>query len=338
MTAGSLFARARSLGGAVVDFVRETHSLVKILIGIPLLLILVYIAVFFFQYRIDDDSDLAANPRFAVQGGSEAVTMVSTLMYHETHETTWAPNQLWFWPIAHSTNMVNYQIGIQAAVARWGVEMSDFLGRERGSGAADNDLNDAAGLLKYDPTAWLLPSAVTQYDKALKDLTAYNQRLAKGEAKYDKISSNLSVFLDRISKDLGSQSNTLELTILTPSDYSQEQKDDLTDNAKALLSSNGGYFDHRATQIFFETKGRLYADYIILKAIGDDFHDVLVVKNADKHWDNMLLSLRAAATYHKFFVANGAAGSLLVPNDLTAQGFHLLRADKQMQELIDILK
>ena len=64
---------------------------------------------------------------------------------------------------------------------------------------------------------------------------------------------------------------------------------------------------------------------------------VIAAKHAQDHWANMLVSLRSAATYSKFFVANGAAGSYFTPSDLSTQGFHLLRADKQLAELADIL-
>jgi hypothetical protein len=280
---------------------------------------------------------LAPNPAFVVAGGSQAVTMAATLMDLEINHTAWAPNRLWYHPAAYSSNMKNYQQGIQYAIARWAVEMADLLGRERGSGEADGDLGTASGLFKYDPTAWIFPSAVTQYQKGIEHLVSYNRRLAAGQAKYDKIASSLSLFLDRITKDLGSQSATLELTVLSPDDYSPEEKQQLNDSERAALSTNGGYFDARAGAAFYATKGRLYAYYIILKAIGEDYHDALVAKNATEHWANMLVSLRSAASFSKFFVANGAAGSYFTPSDLSTQGFHLLRADKQLQELADIM-
>jgi hypothetical protein len=305
-------------------------------LAIPLLFLL-FIAAFFFEYRIDDSPNLQPNPNFIVAGGSKAVTMAATLMDLEINHTAWSPNRLWYHPIAYSANMKNYQQGIQYAVARWAVEMADLLGRERGSGEADGDLTNASGLFKYDPTAWIFPSAVSQYDKAIDHLVAYNRRLAAGQAKYDKIASNLAVFIDRISKDMGSQSAVLELTVLSPGDFTPEEKQHLTDNERAALSSNGGYFDSRAGAAFYATKGRLYAYYVILKAIGEDYAEVLATKNAQDHWENMLVSLRSAATFSKFFVANGAAGAYFTPSDLSTQGFHLLRADKQLAELADIL-
>lgn len=310
-------------------------AILKIALGVVAALFLLFWIVFFWQYSIDDDPNVAPNPAFA--GGSAAVAMAATLMDRQIHYAIWAPNKPWFYPIAHSTNMTNYQRGVQYATARWAVEMSDLLGRERGSGEADRDLITASGRFKFDPSAFLLPSAKKQYEEGIAALVAYNQRLAAGQAKYDKIASNLSVFLDRISKDLGSQSATIELTVLTPSDLTDAEKAHLSDTQRAVLSSNGGYFDSRATATFFATKGRMYAYYMLLKAMGEDYHDVLIEKNALQHWDNMLLSLRSGATLHKFFIANGAPASYVVPSDIAMQGFFLLRADKQLKELADIL-
>jgi len=320
---------------ALFDWVAETGMIGKGVAGAVAAFALLFGVLFFVEYRIDDDQDLAPSPAHAIEGGSKAVTMAATLMDLETRH--WAPNKLWFYPIAHSANMTSYQKGIQYAVGQWATQMTDFLGRERGSGEADPNLVAAKGLLNYDPTAFMLPSAVSQYRDGIKNLDDYNRRLAHGQAKYDKIASNLSDFLVKVGKDLGSQSGTIELTVLSPDDFTEAETQHLTDNQRQVLSSNGGYFDGRASTVFFATKGRMYAYYIILDALGEDFHDVLVTKGAEEHWHNMLVSLRSGARFNKFFVANGAGGAYFVPSDLAYQGFFLLRFDKQLQEVADIL-
>ncbi len=307
----------------------------KAVAGALVVAVLLFFGVFFHQYRIDDDPDLKPAPEHVVDGGSQAVAMAATLMDLEIRH--WAPNKPWFYPIAHSTNMVAYQKGIQYAVAQWATQMTDFLGRERGSGEADPNLVAAKGLLNYDPTAFILPSAVSQYREGIRNLDEYNRRLAHGQAKYDKIASSLSDFLVKISKDLGSQSSTIELTVLSPDDFTAAEIQRLTDNQRQVLSSNGGYFDGRATKVFFATKGRMYAYYVILEGLGDDYHEVIAAKGATEHWQNMLTSLRSGAGFYKFFVANGARGSYFTPSDLAYQGFFLLRFDKQLQEVADIL-
>ena len=323
------------IGESIADAVTGSGVVARLTAGGGVLAIVAYFAIFIHEYRIDDDRDLQPRPEYVVEGGSRAVTMAATLMDRETHH--WAPNKPWFYPIAHSTNMVAYQTGIQYAVAQWATQMTDFLGRERGSGEADRDLVAAKGLFNYDPTAFILPSAVSQYRDGIHHLDEYNHRLAHGQAKYDKIASSLSDVLVKIGKDLGSQSGTIELTVLSPDDFSDAEKQHLTDNQRQVLASNGGYFDHRATEVFFATKGRMYAYYVLLAAIGEDYHDVLQTKGALEHWENMLISLRSGASLYKFFIANGAGGAYFVPSDLAYQGFFLLRFDKQLQELADIL-
>ncbi len=330
-----LGASLSDLKEAVTDRVAGASLTAKSIAAGAILVVLLFGAVFILQYHIDDAAELKPSPRFVVEGGSNAVAMAATVMELETSH--WAPNKPWFYPIAHSTNMVAYQKGLQYAVAQWATQMTDFLGRERGSGEVDPDLVAAKGLLNYDPSAFILPSAVSQYAEGIKHLDAYNRRLAHGQAKYDKIASNLSDFLIKVGKDLGSQSGTIELTVLSPDDFTEGERARLTDNQRQVLSTNGGYFDGRASKVYFATKGRMYAYYVILNALGEDFHDVLANKGALEHWDNMLLSLRSGATQYKFFIANGAGGSYFIPSDLAYQGFFLLRFDKQLQEVADIL-
>lgn len=331
MNMGPLKAKLRR----PVDWFGDAGVIGKsVMIGLAVLVV-AFVGVFIYEYRIDDDPNLKPAPQFVVKGGSQAVSMAATLMDREIRH--WAPNKPWFYPIAHSSNMVSYQKGIQYAVAQWATQMTDFLGRERGSGEADPNLVAAKGLLNYDPTAFILPSATSQYREGIRNLDEYNRRLAQGQARYDKIASSLSDFLIKISKDMGSQSGTIELTVLSPDDLTEAEKQRLTDNQRQVLSSNGGYFDGRASRVFFATKGRMYAYYVFLSGLGEDFHEVIAAKGAEEHWKNMMMSLRSGATLYKFFVANGAGGSYFTPSDLAYQGFFLLRFDKQLQEVADIL-
>ncbi len=330
-----LRAKADTLRQAVFNATLGASLVTKLAAAVFGVLVVAFIVLFVLQYHIDDDVAMKPSPRFVVDGGSKAVTMAATLMELETDH--WAPSKPWIYPIAHSTNMVAYQKAIQYAVAQWATQMTDFLGRERGSGEADPNLVAAKGLLNYDPTAFLLPSAVSQYREGIRNLDDYNRRLARGQARYDKIASSLSDFLIKIDKDLGSQSSTIELTVLSPEHFTDSERTLMTDNQRKVLATNGGYFDGRATDVFFATKGRMFAYLVILSALGEDYHSVIVAKGAEEHWNNMLISLRSGASLYKFFVANGAGGSYVVPSDLAYQGFFLLRFDKQLQEVADIL-
>src|SRR3546814_5432659 len=97
--------------------------------------------------------------------------------------------------------------------------MTDQIGRTRGSSEADRDLDKAAGLLKFPGDVWIydlstsfLPTASSesQYRSARRALLAYNDRLAAGQAIFERRADNLLGTIERIAADLGSASSTLE--------------------------------------------------------------------------------------------------------------------------------
>jgi hypothetical protein len=296
--------------------------LVLLLLGVVALAYLLGMA---WAHQINDDLDFQPPPERQTKGGSAAVDMVAALINREVNETNWVPNNPFPFPSSLLDNMPNFQLGLMYALSRFAVEMTDSLGRTRGSSQGDADLDKAAGLLKYDGTVWvwepsisLLPTAraESQYEAAMRALEAYNRRLAAGEATLDRRADNLIAFIDRIAADLGSTSAVL---------------------AERAEASSIGWFDRRADDDFYNAKGRLYGYSMVLKALGQDFQGVITERNAQPLWDNMLESLRIAAGMDPLIVSNGAPDGLLFPNHLAAQGFYLLRARTQMRELSNVL-
>ncbi|MCG8512152.1 MAG: DUF2333 family protein, partial [Rhodospirillales bacterium] len=262
---------------------------------------------------------------FQVGQGSRAVAIASALIDREVSQTKWVANKPWVFPSSALDNMPNFQMGLIYAISRFSIEMTDVLGRTRGSSQADADLDKASGLLKYDGTIWvwepttsLMPtaSAERQYIAGQKSLMQYNQRLGEGNAVYDKRADNLIAFLGRVGADLGSASAALDLR---------------------AMESNAGWFDTRADDIFYAAKGRMYGYYLLLREIGMDFESVIAEKNAAKVWAQMLDSLRTAAGMDPLIISNGANDGLFVPSHLAVQGFYLLRARTQLKEVENIL-
>ncbi len=272
--------------------------------------------------RVEDDLDLAPEPRFDIPGGSKAVAITASVVARDADH--WLPNAPFWHPAAALDNAPNFQLGTIYAVSRFVIELGDVLARVRGTSAIDANLNKAVGLLKYDGTTWYWgqgniipkPKAESQYDEAVAFLEAYNRDVAAGKSTYDRRADNLIAFLDRVASDLGSASAELD----------------------ARAQAGGGYFDFQADNVFFNTKGKLYGYYIILNALGEDFAAVVKDKQAGEVYANMLTSLRTGAGMDPLIVVNGDPDSLTMPSHLRAIGFPLLRARIQMRELADILQ
>jgi hypothetical protein len=221
-------------------------------------------------------------------------------------------------------NMPNFQQGIVAALSRFAVELTDQIARTRGSSQMDPDLNTAAGLLRYPGTVWIFDlstsfaptaSSESQYRRAMTALRDYNQRLAQGNAVFEIRADNLLETLNRIAADIGSSSAGLD----------------------QHLAQSGFGLDFQADDLFYANKGRLYAYYLLLRELGQDYARVIAERDLTSSWTQMLDSFRAAATLQPWVVINGAPDSQLSPSHLAAQGFFLLRARTQLREITNIL-
>lgn len=282
-----------------------------------------YLGGAIYVHEIDDDPDFAAGVEVP-EAASRAVHVAGLLLDREVDLHHWVANDPGFLPGYLLDNMPAFQTGIVIALGRFAAELRDSLGRRRGSSEEDPDLEAAAGRLNYPGDIWIFewsstpvqPSSESQYRRARDDLRRYNERLARGGAVLDKRPDNLFVTLDRIGADVGA--------------LSAAQTQAIGDRATVLL-------DTRGDDLFYQAKGRLYAYYLILRELRRDFDRVIVERNLNGVWDEMLASMREAATVRPWIVMNGPLDSQSTPNHLAAQGFLLLRARTQLRELKDIL-
>src|SRR5688500_14440383 len=292
-----------------------------IALAILVVLLLYYPVGMIVVHQINDDPDFNAGT--VPQGQSKAVALAAALIQREVVETSWPANDPFFMPGAALDNMPNFQRGIREALARFVTEMADQIGRSRGSAGADQDLQEARGYLNNAPDVWyfsagsIAANSETQYEKAMVELRRYNERLAAGTAAFEPRADNLMSTLDRIGKDLGAASNAID------------QEIDLY---------SGDWFDLQADNVFYFNKGLLYANALLLRDLGADFKNVLDERGAGTVWERMIASMLDGAMLQPLVVINGEPNALVEPNHLTAQGFYLLRARTQLEELTDILQ
>ena len=276
------------------------------------------------RHQINDDIDFA--PPAIPAEASQTVAMAAALLDREVNGTSWPANAPWFFPTAILDNMPNFQSGEIQALQRVVTELRDQIGRSRGTSSADPALQDAVSFLNNRPDLWYIdlsrswapmkPSE-SYYNDAMKALNDFNGRMTRGDAVFERRADNLLSTLDRIGKDLGAASDKIDREI------------DL---------ESGAWFDFNADDTFYFNKGELYAYGLLLKALGQDFKSVLAEKGAANIWNRMVASMLEGAALQPWFVINGETASLAQPNHLAEQGFYLLRARAQLEEISDILQ
>jgi hypothetical protein len=276
-------------------------------------------------HKIDDNVDYAPAPDAVAPPASRAVAMMAALVNREVDVNGWVANDPFFKPSYMLDNMPNFQQGMMSAMARFAFELTDQIGRSRGSSQADPDLQNAAGLLQYpgnvwiwSPTTSLLPTATSeqQYRKAYNSLLSYNRRLAAGQAVFERRSDNLMATLDRVALDLGSSSAVLE---------------------RHVAEQSGAVLDFEADDVFYSVKGQIYAYYLVLRELKEDYAGVVRDRDVGRVYDQMLESLRQAAQLQPLIVFNSRPDATFAPNHLTSIGFYLLRARVQLREVTNIL-
>ena len=298
---------------------------VLIVLGAILALgVLYFVGGAIWVHEIDDDPSFDAE-MVVPQNASRTVAVVADLVDREVNQNRWVANDPFFQPGYLLDNMPAYQSGIVNAAGRFTTELRDRIARVRGSSAVDTDLESAAGRLNYPGDVWIFewsgtpvqPSSESQYRRGIEDLRRYNERLAQGRAVYERRADNLLATLDRISGDLGAASAALTVEV-----------DEGSTN----------FLDFNADEMFYSIKGKLYAYYLILRELEQDFPDVIREKNLQANWADLLTSLRLGATLRPWVVSNGPLDSMATPNHLAAEGFLLLRVRTKLEEIIDILR
>ena len=293
------------------------------LAGLVALVLLYYLLGMLLIHKIWDDTEFEVD---TPAGASRAVAMAATLIEREVDINHWVANDPFFMPGVLLDNMPNFQTGMFYALSRFALEMSDQLGRTRGSSEVDKDLDKAAGLLKYPGTVWIFDlstsfaptaSSESQYRAARKSLLAYNERLGAGGATFERRADNLQATLLRFTADLGSGSAVID---------------------QHLTEAGGWGIDTRVDDIFYRAKGRLYTYFLLLRELGRDFDKVVGDRELTTAWATMLDSLRQAASLSPVVIVNGPPDGAIRPSHLASLGFYLLRARTQLREIINILQ
>ncbi|MFP5468750.1 MAG: DUF2333 family protein [Alphaproteobacteria bacterium] len=306
---------------------RVPLRLLRWTVGILVMLLILYYPVgMLWWHTINDDLSFDVSADSLQPGQSRAVAVAAGLIDREVNKSGWVANNPFFTPSAMLDNMPAYQQGIISALARFSFELADQIGRTRGSSEIDADLKNASGLLQYSGTVWvwdpsvsLAPTATSeeQYEKARKALENYNRRLADGKAMFERRGDNLLATMERIALDLGSSSAVLE---------------------RQVAEHSSDFVDFQADDLFYNVKGQTYAYYVVLRALGGDFENVLRERELAGVYAQMLNSLHEAASLDPWVVTNGAPDGLFPNSHLAAQGFYLLRARTQLREISDILR
>lgn len=299
-----------------IDFLTSWWRILAVALG--LIVFLYYPLGGFLISKIDNNTSYEIKNENKEQ--SATLDMMSFLINREINEKIWTPNLPFFFPSYFLDNMPSYQLGMISAISNIANGMAQKIDKRIDQGEKTN-LQAAAELLRYPGTIWMfspqsslvpVPSANNQYRKARKNLINYNKEIALGHDVFYKSPSDLSYFLTRVNKDLTKSSIILETQI---------------------RENNHDFFDSKADEVFYYNQGKVYAYYLLLKALGSDYKDIIVNNNLYKDWTQMLKALEEGSLLEPTIVRNGPLDSLLSPNHLGSLDLYTIKAQNKIKKI-----
>lgn len=286
--------------------------------GFALVAVLYYPLGAFLTHSIDADTAYEMPP---TDNQSVALGTSAYLIKREINDKIWTPNLPFFFPAYVLDNMPAFQKGLVSSIADVVTAMSKRIPIKK-----DSYLYKAAELLNYPPTIWMFspqnkllpaPSSNSQYRRARKFLLKYNDALARGETVFLKRPQDLAFILQKIRYGLQKSSDALE---------------------NHIRENSGGLFDNKADDVFYFQQGKLYGDYLLLKALSADYKDIIVAQNLYQTWTRLLKTLEDASHLSPLIVRNGELNSSVAPNHLAVMGYYANRAIINLQELVKNLE
>ena len=283
--------------------------------------IIICIIIFFILYyplgallteKIDRTPDVEISVDAPNQ--SHALNAISYLINQQVNDKIWTPNLPFFFPAAILDNMPNYQLGILDSLSKFTAAYEKCLDKNLPNKENISPLYKAAVLLRYPGTIWMfspnnkikpVPSAVSQYRKARRHLIKYNEIIAKNNLTLDKTASDLAIITKKVNLSLAQSNNQLKAQI---------------------RENSSNWVDLKADDIFYYNQGKAYAYAILLKALGQDYKDIIVKQNQYQNWISLTKALEKACNIQPSVIRNGELSSMTAPNHLAYLNNYILRA------------
>ncbi|MFZ5654675.1 MAG: DUF2333 family protein [Pseudomonadota bacterium] len=237
-------------------------------------------------------------------------------------------------------NIPNWEYGVVVQARDAAKAFREAFSRSQSQSTEDRDLALAEPLLNFDNESWIFPATEDQYRKGRDHLTRYYQRLVDGErrgARFYARADNLRYWLGTVQNRLGSLSQRLSASV------GQRHFDGTAPGAgaapapqpaeEAVVRTSWWEID----DVFFEARGATWALLQLLRAVEQDFAEVLRNKNAQVSVRQIIRELEAAQRpLAAPLILNGGGFGLLANHSITMASY-IGRANAALIDLRDLL-
>ena len=244
-------------------------------------------------------------------------------------------------PSVFLDDIPSWEFGVLEMVRDLTLVMRQELSRSQSQSLENQFLKNAHPQFNIDYTSWAIPSAESEYGKAIEQLYLYRTALtdvSTQNAQFYARADNLRDYLKEVEKRLGSYSQRLSASV------GRDQVNiDLAGDSVAQQSTHAASSMNVKTSWwlldneFYEARGAAWALLHFLKAIEIDFNDVLENKNAKVSVQQIIRELEASQQgIWSPMILNGDGFGLLANHSLVMANY-ISRANAALIDLNELL-
>ncbi len=238
-------------------------------------------------------------------------------------------------------NIPSWEFGALEMIRDMALAMREDFSRSQSQSVENGQLKTAQPAFNIDHRSLVMPSAESEYRKAIEQMYIYREHLAdaaKTDAQFYARADNLADWLKKAEKRLGSISQRLSSSVgqtQLNTDMAGEvatEQSTATANSK-MLKTSWWQLDN----VFYESRGSCWALLHLLKAIELDFSGILEKKNATVSLRQIIRELEATQlTVWSPMVLNGSGFGMLANHSLVMASY-VARANAAISDLRTLL-
>jgi hypothetical protein len=244
-------------------------------------------------------------------------------------------------PFVLLDNMPAWELGVLEMSRDLALALRKDLSRSQSQSTENTYLKIAQPMFNIDHRSWAIPSAESEYRKAIEQIYKYRAELmdpARPDSQFYARADNLRDWLKAVEKRLGSYSQRLSASV-----GQDRVNTDLAGEASARQSTSVP--SHKLIKTswwklddeFYEARGASWALLHFLKAVEVDFADVLQRKNAMVSLRQIIRELEATQqTVWSPMVLNGSGFGLMANHSLVMANY-ISRANAALIDLSELL-
>ena len=244
-------------------------------------------------------------------------------------------------PSVFLDNIPAWEFGALEMVRDMALVMRQEFSRSQSQSLENSHLKIAQPQFNIDHTSWAMPSAESEYQKAIDALYKYRKALTdvnSQSAQFYARADNLRDWLQEVTKRLGSYSQRLSASVGREQlnvDLAGDNVAQQSTNSSANLQLKTSWW--KIDNEFYEARGACWALLHFLRAIEIDFNDVLAKKNAKVSVQQIIRELEASQeAIWSPMVLNGSGFGVLANHSLVMANY-ISRANAALIDLNDLL-